>query len=321
MRTYAKLLTASAAIAMGCYAILGGVAVHAHGNNYGNHEGQNSACKETARKVWISCRTEAQADLWLAFAAASNLPTWQERKEAQGDAREEFDDAIEECREQFGARCDLCEKLDESIYDPDVDPENFSDPQENPYFPLVVGTTYMYEKETDEGTETVVVEVTDETREILGIECIVVRDIESLDGEVVEDTRDYFAADNWGNVWYLGENSTEIEEGLVVSTAGSWIAGEDGAKPGIIMLAMPEVGDTYRQEWFLGEAEDAAMVLSLDEEVSVPFDDFQDCLQTADFTPIEPGNLEWKFYALGIGLVLEMDPESGEALELIDITN
>lgn len=318
MRTHTRLLTAVAAATIaGGYTNLDGMVVHAHGDR----GGYDNACKETARRVWLACQREAQAEYWLKFATALNLPSGNERREALDDAKEEYYEAIQECREQQSARRDLCEELDESIYDPDIDPDNFSDPLENQYFPLVPGTTYTYEKETDEGTETVIVEVTDETRDILGVECIVVRDTESLDGEIIEDTRDYFAADNWGNVWYFGENTVEIEDGLVVNTSGAWIAGEDGAKPGIIMLAMPEVGDVYRQEWFLGEAEDAAMVLSLDEDVSVPYDDFEDCLQTADFTPIEPGNIEWKFYAPGVGLVLELDPESGAALELIDVTN
>jgi hypothetical protein len=191
-------------------------------------------------------------------------------------------------------------------------------PIDNPYFPLPVGSRRTYEKMTDEGLETVVVEVTADTKVILGVTCVVVRDTVSLDGEVIEDTFDWFAQDADGNVWYLGEESTEYENGLPVSTDGSWEAGVDGATAGIVMWGAPMVGVTYRQEYYEGEAEDMATVLALDEAVDVPWGMFAGCLKTRDFTPLEPDAVEEKFYALGIGPVLEVD-EDGVRTELVDV--
>ena len=127
------------------------------------------------------------------------------------------------------------------------------------------------------------------------------------------------AQDVEGNVWYFGELSMEFEDGEPVGLEGSWEAGEDGAKPGIVMWANPEVGEVYRQEFFLTEAEDMGEVLSLDQTVTVPYGRFENCVMTKDFTPIEPDVEENKFYASGVGVVLEIDVESGERAELVDV--
>ena len=279
-----------------------------------------SACKATAGHALKSCVKEAGSDYLLELGKASNLPTREERREAYREARQVLREDCQGCKEQYRARLDLCGALGEDFYHPEIDPSDFEEGQENPFFPLVPGLTRVYAGETEEGLEEVVVTVTEETREILGVSCTVVRDTAYLDGEVIEDTLDYYAFDRFGNAWYFGENSLEYEEGLVVSTHGSWIAGEDGAKPGIIMLASPQPGDVYRQEFALGEAEDAGEVLSLFESITVPYGSFTDCLQTEDFTPLEPDALEYKFYAEGIGVVKEVNPESGEELVLVDVT-
>ncbi len=203
-------------------------------------------------------------------------------------------------------------------YDPDFDAADFVSGAGNPFMPLVPGTTFIYEKATDEGTEVVVVEVTHDTVEILGVTCIVVHDTESLDGELLEDTFDWFASDEDGNVWYFGEDSTEYEDGLPVSTEGSWEAGVDGALPGIVMLGDPQAGDLYREEFLCGEAEDEAIVVSLDASVDVPYGSFDNCLRTENFTRLEPGAHEDKYYAPGVGLVLEV--EGNERVELISVT-
>jgi hypothetical protein len=191
-------------------------------------------------------------------------------------------------------------------------------PVTNPFFPLAVGSVRTYEKMTDEGLEQVVVEVTADTKVILGVTCVVVRDTVTLDGEVIEDTFDWFAQDMDGNVWYLGEDSKEYEDGMVVSTEGSWEAGVDGALAGIIMWGAPVVGTTYRQEFYEGEAEDMGTVIALDAMVTVPWGAFAGCLETEDFTPLEPGHVEAKYYAPGIGLVLEVDEEAGRT-ELVEV--
>ena len=201
------------------------------------------------------------------------------------------------------------------------DPCDFSNENiDNPYFTLIPGTTFTYESETEEGTEEDIVVVTDETKEILGVTARVVHDTVYLDGELIEDTFDWFAQDKEGNVWYMGEDTKEYENGEVVSTEGSWEAGVDGAEAGIVMLANPQVGDTYRQEWYPGHAEDAAEVVSLREEVTVPFGTFTNCLQTREFSTLDPELNEYKYYCTAVGAVtLEVVIDSGEKVELIDV--
>jgi hypothetical protein len=202
------------------------------------------------------------------------------------------------------------------------DPCDFSTEEtiDNPYLTLTLGTTFTYESETEEGTEEDIVTVTDETKEILGVTARVVRDTVYLDGELIEDTFDWFAQDKEGNVWYLGEDTKEYENGQVVSTEGSWEAGVDGAEAGIVMLADPQVGDTYRQEWYPDHAEDAAEVISLNEEVTVPYGTFTNCLQTREFSTLDPDLNEYKYYCPDVGAVTqEVVIDSGETVDLIDV--
>ena len=118
-----------------------------------------------------------------------------------------------------------------------------------------------------------------------------------------------------GNVWYLGEDTTEYENGKVVSTAGSWEAGVDGARAGIVMPARPRIGMEYRQEHAPGEAEDEARVLSLDEQVEVPFGRFRRALMTRDTNPLEPRVNEYKLYARGVGPVMAIGVSGGGGVE------
>ena len=156
-------------------------------------------------------------------------------------------------------------------------------------------------------------------REILGVGVTTVRDRVWLDGVLTEDTIDWLAEDSAGNVWYFGENSKSFEDGLLVSLDGSWEAGKDGGKPGFWVKAAPRVGEFYRQEYALNnEAEDVVEVLDLDAQETLPFANGNPVLKTRDFTPLSPGGEENKFYVPGIGLVLEVDPETGERLELVD---
>ena len=142
-----------------------------------------------------------------------------------------------------------------------------------------------------------------------------------LDGQVVEDTLDWYAQDRAGNVWYFGERVADYDEhGLIVSVDGSFEAGQESALPGIIMPAQPTVGRAFRQEFFLADAEDAARVKSITETVTVPAGTYANCLKTEDFTPIEPDVLEEKYYAAGIGNVLSVNVASGKRSELISIT-
>ena len=190
-------------------------------------------------------------------------------------------------------------------YAPRIDPSEFTTTIDNPYLPLVPGSRWVYESRTPDGLEQIVVEVTDETRAVMGVTTVVVRDTVTLDGVTIEDTFDWFAQDLDGNVWYFGEDTREFENGVAVNADGAWEGGIDGAQPGVAMKAHPRVGDRYRQEYDRGNAEDRATVLALDAAVRVPFGAFDSVLKTKDFTPLEPGHVEHKFYAPGIGLVQE----------------
>jgi hypothetical protein len=162
--------------------------------------------------------------------------------------------------------------------------------------------------------------VTREIRQVMGVPCVVVRDVVTVEGELIEETFDWYAQDKAGNVWYFGEEAKEYENGVAVSTGGSWEAGVDGAMPGMIMRADPQVGDRYRQEYYEGEAEDMAEVLGLNESASVPYGSFSELLMTKDWTPLEPDFAEHKYYARGIGLVLEVIVEGGSGrVELVEI--
>lgn len=192
----------------------------------------------------------------------------------------------------------------------------------NPYLAFARGKTFRYEGETDEGLETIVVEVTQDTKTILGVATTVVHDQAFLNGELIEDTFDWFAQDKSGTVWYFGEDSKEIENGVVVSTEGSWQAGVNGARPGIIMLAQPRVGMKYQQEFAEDVAEDMAKVLSLSETVGIGLGTFTAVLETMEWTPLEPGAREHKFYKPGLGLVLELAHKGGgQRLELVSAEN
>jgi hypothetical protein len=205
-------------------------------------------------------------------------------------------------------------------YDWTVDPADFVDGVDNPYFPLEPGTRLVYEGQSDGEREVVTVEVTAETKEILGVTCVVVRDTVKVAGEIHEDTFDWYAQDVDGNVWYMGEDTKEYEDGKVVSTEGSWEAGVDGALPGIIMPATPKVGLAYTQEHYAGEAEDKGKIVALGEYVDVPYGSFDDVVVTQDRTPLEPKIREHKYYAPGIGVVFEELVRGGEGvLRLVEL--
>jgi hypothetical protein len=202
-------------------------------------------------------------------------------------------------------------------YAPNIDPSEFSASIDHPYFPLAPGSRWVYESDTPEGLELIVVEVTDDTRVVMGVTTVVVHDTVTVDGVVIEDTFDWYAQDTEGNVWYFGEDTREFENGVAVNAEGAWEAGIDGAQPGIVMEADPEVGDRYRQEYYRGEAEDQAKVLSLDASVTVPFGGFGAVLETRDFTRLERRVVEHKFYAKDVGLVQERKVKGGSQLTVL----
>jgi hypothetical protein len=157
-----------------------------------------------------------------------------------------------------------------------------------------------------------------DTKAILGVTSVVVHDTVSNDGTVTEDTFDWYARDREGNVWYFGGDTKEFENGVVLSGEGSWEAGVDGAKAGIIMKARPRAGVAYRQEYYRGHAEDFARVLGKSESVTAPAGTYHDVVKTKEFTPLEPKLLEHKYYARGVGVVREVTVKGGsDSVELV----
>lgn len=185
--------------------------------------------------------------------------------------------------------------------------DTFTTNIDNPYWPMQVGSRWVYRTTVGEDIEDIVVEVLGDTRSVAGITAVVLRDVVSLDGSVIEDTLDWYGQDAAGNVWYLGEDSKEMEDGEVVSTAGSWETGVDGAQAGIIMYADPisKAGEAYFQEFYEGEAEDQARVLRIEPSVTVAAGTFTDVLVIEEWNPFEPGIVEEKYYAPGVGVILE----------------
>ena len=197
-----------------------------------------------------------------------------------------------------------------------LDPKDFSTRITNPWWPMRVGSRWIYRETSPDGTkQRDVVVVLPKTKAMAnGVAARVVSDVTTEEGVPVEVTRDYYAQDRCGNVWYLGEATAEYENGKPVSTAGSFEAGVDGAEAGVIVPARPREGMRYRQEQYAGHAEDRAEIFSLREQVEVPFGHIGAgrALMTRETSPLEPKTLEYKFYARGIGPVLAVGV-SGDA--------
>ena len=285
-------------------------------------EAKERACSTTADATRTACKAEVEDSYWTTVGVCTNEGDDETRRQCLADAKSTRRDAKEECRDQFEAREDLCDLLGESPYDPQIDPASFLSPQAtaaspNPYFPLVPGKTWIYEGPG----ETVTVKVTAETKVVQGVTTMVVQDdVVDDQGHLVETTKDFFAQHVDGTVWYFGEITQEIDENGLISTDGSFLAGVDGGKAGIVMKAAPQVGDVYRQEFSVGNAEDAAEVLATNGTETVPGASCSGtCVVTRDFTPLSPGDDEQKFYAPGVGLILEIGPD-GDRTELISVT-
>jgi hypothetical protein len=206
-----------------------------------------------------------------------------------------------------------------SPYDPVIDPSDFSQAINNPFFTLTPGVAYTYK--SNQGREVTKVVVTNQTRKVMGVDTRVVWERVWLNDQLIEETYDWYAQDKDGSVWYFGEDSTEYKDGKTASKSGSWEAGTRGAKPGIVMQARPRPGTTYRQEYSKGHAEDMAQILSLDETVQVPYGSFKHCLKTKDWSPIERGSVEHKYYSREVGnVVLETENNDEKRVELVEVT-
>ncbi len=298
-------------------------------------------CSTTAQALFTSCQNEVTDDFFKAKAICFNVSDDDAREECLADAEEERTDGQQNCGEERKARRDTCKALGEARHDPTFDPADFDSDftnltNPNPYFPLTIGNRWEYE----EGDESVTVEVTDKTKLIAGVTCIVVLDRVMEDGDLVEDTNDWFAQAKNGDVHYCGEETAEFESfdgdnprlPELVSRDGSFKHGRDGDKSGIQFFGSPVVGRVYRQEFSLANAEDVAEVLSttyqfgtnaeLDQFVPQDLADLLcaagNCVVTKEYSATSgPDNFERKYYAPGIGFFLEVKPDRGKAVQLV----
>ncbi|HLE68680.1 MAG TPA: hypothetical protein VJH87_03280 [Vicinamibacteria bacterium] len=309
----------------------GGVASGARVNRY---------CTETAQLLYNACGNEVQDDHWVASAVCTNVSDKTERAECYAEARVARRESRQLCREQLKWRRQACKSLGEQRYDPDFDPASFETDftnlqHPNAYFPLAIGNFWEYRG----GNEVNTVEVLNETKLIDGVTCIVVNDLVFQDGDLVEDTDDWFAQATDENVWYCGEEVKDFEsfdgdnprKPELVSIDGSFKAGRDGDKPGIIFRASPVEGEAYLEEFSLGNAEDVTEIMStaysfgsdpeLDAFVPQGLAELLcsgDCVVTKNFSLLEPGIVALKYYAAGIGFFLEVNPDDGEILQLVN---
>lgn len=206
---------------------------------------------------------------------------------------------------------------------PVFDETNFSNPTviNHPFFSLPVGKEMHFQGETEDGLEETDIEITGDTKEVLSIDTLVYRDRVYLDGELVEDTHDYLAQDDDGNVWYFGEDVYNYEDGVLDNHDGSWLAGEDGAEPGYWMPGLAKLvkGYEYKEEWYEGEAEDQAKIVSTNAVVKIDLGTYTNCIKTENTTPLEPDVLEYKYYCKAVaGLALEEEEDT--EVELVSFT-
>lgn len=297
-----------------------------------------NACTKTSQLMRSACYAETRDDFLVEKAKCYNESERDEKNECLAEAREEVREVREECHDVYDAREEVCERLGQAPYDPSFEAEDFEESLDsisvpNPYFPMQVGNIWTYG-----GDEEIMVEVLDETKFIDDINCFVVRDVVSEDGLLVEDTDDWFAVNrNDGGIWYCGEEVKDFEyfEGDVpslpelVAIDGSFKVERDGDRAGVIFPGIPQVGDFFRQEFSLGNAEDIGEIISttyhygedeeLDElvpqELAEMFCNY-DCVVVAESTPIEPGVFERKYYARGIGFFIGTNPMDEEVVYL-----
>jgi hypothetical protein len=334
-------MNALLAIAIGATLTLFGISegwAQDRGEDDRSEEGRH--CTATAKAVFRACGSQAEDGFWMAVAHCINVSDEVQRSQCFADAKASRDGSDRLCRKQFTGRLDGCKSLDEGRYDPVFDPASFDDDfanltNPNRFFPLGIGNRREYRG----GTETVTVEVLNETKLIAGVRCIVVRDLVTDNGDLIEATDDWFAQAKDGNVWYCGEEVKNFgnfkgdnpKRPELVNTDGSFKAGRNGDKPGFIFRASPKKGEVYLEEFSLGNAEDVAQVLSttyafgndreLDRFVPEQLAALLcsgDCVVTRNFTALEPGVIERKYYAPGIGFFLQVNPDTGQVVQLVN---
>jgi hypothetical protein len=285
-------------------------------------------CSSTADTMYKACGAEVTSDYWTAVAKCTNLSENSERMACMSDASAERTAGNDLCSGQLASRRDACLLIGEARYDPDIEPADFDTDythltRPNPYFPITPGDHWVYTG----GGEVNTVDILDHTKLIDGVTCIVSLDQVFVDGDLSEHTNDWFCQKKDSTVWYFGEETSELESfdgdvprlPEVVDIEGSFKAERNGDKGGIIFLASPKVGDAYYEEFSLGNAEDTTLVLStsykygndrdLDKYVPRALADLfcsaGDCIVTRNTSQLEPGVVERKYYARGVGVILE----------------
>ena len=274
-------------------------------------------CEKTTAAAADGCNDAASSHYNYTLGACANLGTVVEREKCATKASKVFTDAGKLCTAQANERRKICSDMGQAAYNPAINPADFSSVIDNPWLPMKPGSVYKYRNNLD-GAE-VTITVTNDKIKLMGVNCLIIHDVNRVDGVIEEDTLDYFAQHKDGSVWYFGEDTVSYDNG-VASTKGSWRAGLNGAKPGIVMFAAPAVGKTYRQEFFLGEAEDVAHGSAINQHAKVPFGTFNNAYVTNDYTAIEPGKVENKYYVRNIGNVLVVNPATGEREALVSFT-
>jgi len=280
---------------------------------------ETNFCQLTSQAALTACRSGGQGDYWVAIGKCDNLSDPAQQNACKQQASTDLNTAKQDCNDQFAVRQTACQRLGDDPYDPVINPADFISTIDNPYFPLAPGTTYIYDGTTGGAKVHVEFAVTRKRVKILGVNTVAVHDKVFPDGANTEDTLDWFAQDFSGNVCYLGENTEELIGGRPSSLAGTFTAGVNGAKAGIIMEAHSVIGDFYRQEFALDEAEDFADVKRLSDTITVPAGKFTNCLRTDETTPLEPSLHEAKWYATGVGNILTKDLVTGETIKLTRI--
>ncbi|MBC8405545.1 MAG: hypothetical protein H8E15_09985 [Planctomycetes bacterium] len=273
-----------------------------------------------AKAIRQAARLEVQADFWMNVATTLSNPG--------GNLREQLSEAWDErnaglimADRQFQSRLLYEQRLDEKFYRPKIVASQFSALVDNPYLPQVPGRTLVYERQMQDGVERIEISALHGSVMVNGIECQPVREYETIDGVLVEDTQNWMAQHVSGDVWYFGEVAQAFEGGFLESLDGSWRYGCDDAQPGLLMLRENFIGEAYRQEYALNVAEDIAEILATGITVTTPVGTFHDCIKVLEVTPIDPDDVVQKIYAPGVGMVLEVDLTTGERSELIEIRN
>lgn len=297
-------------------------------------------CSATAQALFQACGYDFQDDYWTAVAVCTNIVDNTKRTQCLNRANAARNDSEQLCYDQLAGRLNACQVLGEERYDPAFRPAAFDDDftnltRPNPYFPLTIGHRWEYRG----GTESNTLEVLNRTKRIAGVTCIVVRDLVKDNGRLIEATDDWYAQAKNGNTWYCGEevknyasfqgDNPSLPE--LVDTDGSFKAGRDGDKPGIIFPFKPTVGAAYLEEFSLGNAEDVTEILSTTYAFGADpeLDRFVpgalarifctgNCVVTKNYSLLEPGVVGRKYYARGIGVFLEVDPDSGDISQLVN---